>query len=90
MLETPEALARRVEELAQQAQGLEARLREADDDARRRIEELEAELRLVQYKFPRGPGTKIRDIRQGHLHPTVKRETHITLAHSVSGVAFSS
>ncbi|KKK63405.1 hypothetical protein LCGC14_2994610, partial [marine sediment metagenome] len=52
MLETPEALARRVEELAQQAQGLEARLREADDDARRRIEELEAELRLVQRKFP--------------------------------------
>ena len=88
MPETPEALARRVEELAQQAQGLEARLREADDDARRRLEELEAEIRLVQRKFPRGPGTKKRSLQQGHFHPASGRETHITLAHSVSGTAF--
>ena len=79
-----------IEELARQLRDMEAERREADTEARRRLGELEAEIRLIQRKFPKGPGTKIRNIRQGHLHPTVKRETHITLAHSVSGVAFSS
>ena len=41
-----------------------------------RISELEEELTSLQDRMPRGPGTRIRSLREGHRHTTGGTHTH--------------